>query len=105
MKYPNLDCQLYFSRKSFCVKNNLEHHLQATEHEARWQVDWQLGSFKPLLDDFSQEINKLHNHQDTEFTEFKQNLRINRIKTKATNSITPTNPFCKFYHSVNSIIL
>jgi len=44
--------------------NNLERHLQATENETRWQVDWQLGSFKPLLDDFSQEINKLHNHQE-----------------------------------------
>ena len=45
-------------------RNNLERHLQATEHEARWQVHWQLDSFKPLLDDFSEEVNKLHNHQE-----------------------------------------
>jgi hypothetical protein len=45
-------------------RDNLERHLQATKHEARWQVHWQLDSFEPLLDDFSEEVNKLHNHQE-----------------------------------------
>jgi len=43
-------------------RTNLERLLQATQ--TRWQITWQFGSFKPLLDDFSEEMNKLHDHQE-----------------------------------------
>jgi len=46
------------------TRTNLEHHLQATKRQTRWQVTWQFEASKPLLDDFSEEMNKLHDHQE-----------------------------------------
>ena len=41
------------------TQTNLKHHLEATQYQSRWQVNWQ----PPLLEGFSQAINKLDNHQ------------------------------------------
>jgi hypothetical protein len=38
--------------------------LQAAQRQKRWQLTWQFNSSQPLLDDFSKNINKLHNHQE-----------------------------------------